>query len=158
MQDLEYEFQYKKMVEYIQYMQNHALIYKFIRMWLFEEAVIQYIQNKWNPKVNVTLELGERGFSIIFFRSLKVEHEFFGNILTSSMVRGISRYFRRRNITQRTIFFQSYCCSPLNFLSQNNTRNKKLSVESVMPYPNFLMFLSLQKENDAHHMLGFVSI
>lgn len=40
MQDLEYEFQYKKMVEYIQYMQNHALIYKFIRMWLFEEAVI----------------------------------------------------------------------------------------------------------------------
>lgn len=41
MKDLEYELQYSKIVEHIQYMQYHVLIYKFIGIFIFEKELIE---------------------------------------------------------------------------------------------------------------------
>lgn len=55
----------------IQYMRDHALIGKFIGIWPTEKALRSWINTKWNPKGNITLHLGAKGFFTTVFNYLE---------------------------------------------------------------------------------------
>lgn len=52
-------------------MQDHALIYKYIGMWVFGKELILWMENKWKPKGKVNLELGEKGLCTKKFASME---------------------------------------------------------------------------------------
>jgi hypothetical protein len=53
--------------EDIQYMQDHALICKFMGLWPSEKSLMWWIKTRWNPKGEITLKLGSKGlFTAIF--------------------------------------------------------------------------------------------
>jgi len=58
----------------IQFMQDHALIGKFLGFWPTEKALQGWIASKWKPKGQVTLQLGpkasSRPFSIVWRTNL----------------------------------------------------------------------------------------
>lgn len=55
----------------IQYMKYHALIWKFIGLWLTEKALRSWINAKWHPKGHITLQLGPKGFFTATFNCLE---------------------------------------------------------------------------------------
>lgn len=61
----------------IQYMQDHAIITKFIGTWSNERDVIKWIFQWWKPKGHVDLQLGPKGFFTIIFHSLEDKDRIF---------------------------------------------------------------------------------
>lgn len=57
--------------EEIQFMQDHALIGKFLGFWPTERALHGWIASKWKPKGQVTLQLGPKGFFTAIFNYLE---------------------------------------------------------------------------------------
>jgi len=52
-------------------MWNHALIGKFLGLWLTEKALQGWITSKWKPNGQVTLQLGPKGFFTAIFNCLE---------------------------------------------------------------------------------------
>jgi len=46
----------------IEFMRDHAIIWKFIGLWPTKRALYGWIAAKWKPKGDVTLQLGPKGF------------------------------------------------------------------------------------------------
>lgn len=57
--------------EEIQFMQDHALIGKFLGFWPTERALNGWIASKWKPKGQVTLQLGPKGFFTAIFNCIE---------------------------------------------------------------------------------------
>lgn len=55
----------------IQFMQDYALIGKFLGFWPTEKALQGWIASKWKPKGQVTLQLGPKGFFTAIFNCLE---------------------------------------------------------------------------------------
>lgn len=55
----------------IQYMQEHALIGKFLGFWPTERALQGWIASKWKPKGQITLQLGPKGFFTAIFHCVE---------------------------------------------------------------------------------------
>jgi hypothetical protein len=51
----------------IQYMQDHALICKFMGLWPSEKALVWWIKTHWKPKGDLELKLGSKGLFIVIF-------------------------------------------------------------------------------------------
>ena len=51
----------------MQYMQEHALIYKFMGFWVRKTTLTRWIGNKWKPKSEVNLKLGPKGLLATIF-------------------------------------------------------------------------------------------
>jgi hypothetical protein len=69
----QYEIQLPVMVQHIQYMQDHALICKFMGLCSSKKALLWWIKTRWNPKGNVDLKLGSKGFFTTIFNLTKIE-------------------------------------------------------------------------------------
>lgn len=61
----------------IQYMQDHALIGKFLGFWPNEKALHGWIASKWKPKGQVTLQLGPKGFFTAIFYCIEDKSRIF---------------------------------------------------------------------------------
>lgn len=61
----------------IQYMQDHALIGKFMGFWPTEKELHGWIASKWKPKGQVTLQLGPKGFFTAIFHYLEDKSRIF---------------------------------------------------------------------------------
>jgi len=61
----------------IQYMQDHALIGKFLGFWPTEKALHGWIASKWKPKGQVTLQLGPKGFFTAIFNCVEDKSRIF---------------------------------------------------------------------------------
>eukprot|EP00253_Pinus_taeda_P025482 PITA_25482 len=62
----------------IEFMQDHAVIGKFIGFWPTERALRGWIAAKWKPKGDVTLQLGAKGFFTTIFYCLEDKHRILG--------------------------------------------------------------------------------
>jgi len=62
----------------IEYMKYHALIGKFIGFWPTERALYGWIEAKWKPKGDVTLQLGPKGFFTTIFLCLEDKYRILG--------------------------------------------------------------------------------
>lgn len=56
---------------YREYMQEHVIIYKIMVIWPTKRALKGCIHGKWNPKGEIDLQLGSKGFFTIFFTLLE---------------------------------------------------------------------------------------
>jgi hypothetical protein len=65
------------MAQNIQYMQEHALIYKFMRYWPSEKALVWWIKTHWKPKGEVELKLGSKRFFMTIFNLAKYQERVF---------------------------------------------------------------------------------
>ena len=61
----------------IQFMQDHALIGKFLGFWPTEKALQGWIASKWKPKGQVTLQLGPKGFFTAIFHCVEDKSRIF---------------------------------------------------------------------------------
>lgn len=61
----------------IQFMQDHALIGKFLGFWPTEKALQGWIASKWKPKGQVTLQLGPKGFFMAIFHCVEDKSRIF---------------------------------------------------------------------------------
>jgi hypothetical protein len=59
----------------IQYMQDHALICKFMGLWPSEKVLLWWIKTRWKPKGDVSLKLGSKGFFTTIFNQVEDEKE-----------------------------------------------------------------------------------
>jgi hypothetical protein len=60
-----------------QYMQDNALIGKFLGLWPSERELIKWIQYWWRPKGHYDLQLGSKGFFTIIFHNLEDRNRIF---------------------------------------------------------------------------------
>jgi hypothetical protein len=60
-----------------QYMQDHALIGKFLGLWPSERELIKWIQYWWQPKGHYDLQLGSKGFFTIILHNLEDRNRIF---------------------------------------------------------------------------------
>jgi hypothetical protein len=60
-----------------QYMQDHALIGKFLGLWPSERDLIKWIQYWWRPKGHYDLQLGSKGFFTIILHNLEDRNRIF---------------------------------------------------------------------------------
>jgi hypothetical protein len=60
-----------------QYMQDNALIGKFLGLWPSERELIKWIQYWWRPKGHYDLQLGSKGFFMIIFHNLEDRNRIF---------------------------------------------------------------------------------
>ena len=56
-------------------MKDDALIGKFIEFWPTKKALYGWINAKWKPKDQVTLQLGPKGFFNIIFTYLEDKNQ-----------------------------------------------------------------------------------
>lgn len=63
----------------IQYMKDHAIIFKFIGTWSNEKGPIKWIHQWWNPKGDVDLQLGSKEFFTTIFHLLEDIERIFDN-------------------------------------------------------------------------------
>lgn len=61
----------------IKFMQDHALIGKFMGFWPNEKALRGWINHKWKTKGEITLLLGPKGFFTAIFNSLEDRNRVF---------------------------------------------------------------------------------
>jgi hypothetical protein len=66
-----YEVTYARIRSYIQFMQDHAFIGKFMGIWPTEKSLIWWIKRTWNPKCEMDLNLGFKGFFTTIFSNLE---------------------------------------------------------------------------------------
>ena len=60
-------------------MKDHALIAKFVGIWLQEKSLVWWINMTWKPKGGYDLRLGAKGFfTIIFYNMEDKNHVFEG--------------------------------------------------------------------------------
>lgn len=52
-------------------MRDHGLICKFVGFWTSEKELVKWIQQRWNPKGQIDLKLGAKGFFIVVFSNLE---------------------------------------------------------------------------------------
>jgi len=67
-----------KIEKRIEYMRDHAIIGKFIGFWPTERALHGWIEAKWKPKGDVTLQLGPKGFFTVIFFYLEDKYRVIG--------------------------------------------------------------------------------
>ena len=58
-------------------MKDHALIAKFVGIWLIEKNLIWWINHHWKPKRGYELRLGIKGFFTIIFYNLEDKNRIF---------------------------------------------------------------------------------
>eukprot|EP00253_Pinus_taeda_P024056 PITA_24056 len=56
---------------YSKHMAEHDIICKFMGIWPSERTLCQWIRQQWNPKGDVQLHLGAKGFFTVVFTSLE---------------------------------------------------------------------------------------
>jgi len=61
----------------IQFMQDHALIGKFLGFWPTEKTLQGWIASKWKPKGQITLQLGPKGFFTAIFHCVEDKSRIF---------------------------------------------------------------------------------
>jgi hypothetical protein len=60
-----------------QYMQDYALVDKFIGIWPLKHELIKWIQQWWKPKGHYDLQLGTKGFFTIILHNLEDRNRIF---------------------------------------------------------------------------------
>jgi hypothetical protein len=65
--------------EHTQFMQEHALIRKFLGLWLSEWDLNRWIKYWWNPKGNYEVQLSSKGFFTIILYNPKDRDRIFEN-------------------------------------------------------------------------------
>lgn len=68
-----------KLERYRSYMRDHALIFKFVGVWLSERDLTKSIQQKWQPQGHIELKLGAKGFFMVIFSNLQDKERVFEN-------------------------------------------------------------------------------
>lgn len=72
-----YEVTSTWVIQHIQYMQDHAIICKFIGLWPLEKSLIGWLKNPWKPKGQCELKLGAKCFFTVIFHNPKDKHRIF---------------------------------------------------------------------------------
>jgi len=57
--------------EHREYMQNYAIICKFMGLWPTEKALQMWIRHHWKPKGSIDLHLGSKGFFTMVFANIE---------------------------------------------------------------------------------------
>ena len=65
--------------EHTQFMQEHALIGKFLGLWPSERDLQKWIKHWWNPKGDYDVQLSSKGFFTIIFYNLEDKDRIFEN-------------------------------------------------------------------------------
>jgi hypothetical protein len=60
-----------------QYMQDYALVDKFLGIWPLKHELIKWIQQWWKPKGHYDLQLGTKGFFTIILHNLEDRNRIF---------------------------------------------------------------------------------
>lgn len=66
-----------KLEEYRSYMKDHALICKFVGIWLSQKDMAKWIQQRWKPKEHIDLKLEAKGFLTVIFSNLEDRERIF---------------------------------------------------------------------------------
>lgn len=74
---LEINIKWEGLDAHIQYMKDHALITKFVGIWLSEQSLVEWIDKYWKPKRGYHLRLRAKGFFTIIFYHVKDRNHLF---------------------------------------------------------------------------------
>jgi hypothetical protein len=72
--NLKFEINIEKIVGYIQFMQEHAFIGKFLGIWSSEKSLTWWINTTWKQKYHIDLKLEYKGLFTIICSNLE-DHE-----------------------------------------------------------------------------------
>jgi hypothetical protein len=124
-----YEVKTNRIVRYIQYMQDHDFIGKFMGIWPTEKALNWWIKTTWKPKGQIDLKLGSKGFFTVIFSNLEERDKVFENGLTFSTQRGYT-FDPGLNVSppKRKILLQLLCGSDSIPSLRNSGTRKFLKV------------------------------
>lgn len=80
-------------------MKENAIICKFMGIWPSERALKGWVQAKWNPKGEIKLQLGLKGFLTIIFALLEDKDIIFEGGLYFFNSAGLYMRFWKENFT-----------------------------------------------------------
>jgi hypothetical protein len=78
-ENMKFEIKIEKIGGYIQFMQEHVVIGKFLGIWPTEKALTWWINTTWKPKDRIDLNLGSKGFVTTICTNLEDHDQIFEN-------------------------------------------------------------------------------